>query len=373
MSKDSLESKLSARARETEPSGIRKIFDLAATLKSPIDFSIGKPDFDVPDALKDDCVSHIRAGRNAYTPSAGLPELKDKLLTQARATGGRPDAAIVTCGVSGALTLAILALAGPGDDVLIPDPYFVSYKQLVSLAGARPVLYSTYPSFSGILEPIRRAFTDKTKLVILSSPANPTGVSASSEELNEAVKFIESRGAVILSDEIYSAFCYDAPFKSVGSISNNAVVLGGLSKTHAMTGWRLGWALGPAPFIDAMTKFQQFTFVCAPSMVQYAALKALDMPVDNVVVEYRRKRDMICGGLETLGYRFVKPDGAFYVFPEAPGGNGTAFVERALKRNLLLVPGGVFSAKDTHFRIAYAVSDEMMARGLDALAELIKS
>ncbi len=362
---------LADRTLRIEASGIRKIFDLAATLKSPVDFSIGQPDFDVPDMLKDTAVAAIRSGFNRYTPSPGIPELRRAIIENiARRHGYRPEACMVTCGTSGALALAVWACVGEGCGVLVPDPYFVSYRHLVTMAGGEPIFYDTYPDFSASAERIEAAAAPRCRVLILNSPSNPTGAVIPERTLREIADLARSRDWLVISDEVYDMFSYDCGSASFGALYDKTIVVNGFSKAAAMTGWRVGYATGPAELIEGMCKLQQFTFVNAPAPMQKAALAALETDLSGHAAAYRRKRDRICEGLSEAGYSFRRPGGAFYVFPEAPGGSGEAFAAKAIGENLLIVPGGAFSRRDTHFRISYAAPDDTIEKGLAILARL---
>ena len=359
------------RMAKLDASGIRKVFDLAARMKNPVNLSIGQPDFDVPDPVQDAAVAAIRAGKNRYTVTQGIPELHAALRERIRADKGfDPDGLLVTSGVSGALLLAFLVLINEGDEALIPDPYFVMYKHLVNLAGGAPVFVDTYPDFRITADRIEKRLSPRTKLLLLNSPANPTGAVVPEEELPKIADLARARDLLVISDEIYDFFSYDAPARSIGPLYSNTLVMGGFSKSHAMTGWRLGYAAGPADVIQEMTKLQQFSFVCAPSFAQAAGLEALKTDTTPYVEAYRRKRDAIHQGLLDAGYDARKPEGAFYVFPRAPWGNDMEFVAEAIRNELLIIPGSVFSEKNTHFRISYAASDETIAKGLEVLARL---
>jgi aspartate aminotransferase/aminotransferase len=356
-----------------DASGIRKVFDLAATMKNPIDLSIGQPDFDVPDAMKAIAVQAVEAGFNRYTQTQGIPELRAGVLASLRAAGRVPadDAldVMITSGTSGGLLLAILALVNPGDEVLFADPYFVMYKHLVNLVGARPVGIDTYPDFALTAARVARALTPRTKMLIVNSPGNPTGVVLPPAALRDIAAVCNQRGIWVLTDEIYSAFCYDTPFSSIFPLLERGLLLDGFSKSHAMTGWRVGYAVGPRALIQEMNKVQQYTFVCAPSMAQKAAVAALDHDVSAHIAGYKRKRDMVYDNL-CGQYELSKPAGAFYAFVRAPGDDATAFVQRAIAQNLLIIPGSVFSERDTHFRLAYTADDATIQRGLDVLLAL---
>jgi aspartate aminotransferase/aminotransferase len=358
------------RMSRLDASGIRRIFDLAATMENPVNLSIGQPDFDVPEPVKRAAVESITAGRNRYTVTQGLAQLQASVARRLKEEFGRENPPIlITSGVSGGLLLAAMTLINPGDEVLIPDPYFVMYKSLVHLTGGVPVFIGTYPDFRLKPEAVAAAITPKTKLLLLNSPSNPTGAVASEADLRAIVEVCRARGVLVLSDEIYDLFCYDAPYVSAAKFDPNVLLLRGFSKTYAMTGWRLGYATGPAEVIRAMTMLQQYSFVCAPSPAQYGGVAAMETDVSAHVAEFRRKRDLMRSRL-SRHFRIAAGEGAFYLFPEAPGGNGTAFCEAAIKRKCLVIPGGVFSERDTHFRISYATDTASLERGADILCKL---
>jgi aspartate/methionine/tyrosine aminotransferase len=247
------------------------------------------------------------------------------------------------------------------------------YKHLVTLAGGTSMFVDTYPDFQLTAERVEPMITDRTKLLVVCSPSNPTGAVAGPDVLRDLVDLCERRGIGLLSDEIYDEFCYDRAdgrTPSPAEFGDQMIVLRGFSKTYAMTGWRLGYAMGPPALIEQMTKLQQYTFVCAPSMVQVGGLSVFDVDMSRYVDQYRRKRDMV---VEALSERFdlTPPGGAFYAFPRVPTGEtGTQFVERAITRELLIIPGNVFSESDTHFRLSYACDDDTLRRGLDLLNAL---
>jgi len=364
---------IAKRAKLIDSSGIRKVFALAAELKDPVNFSIGQPDFDVADALKEEAIKAIRAGQNKYSQTMGDEVLREKIAGKVKDEFGwaRP-AVIVTSGVSGGLLLAFMALVNPGDEVIIPDPYFVMYKHLVNMLGGKCVFINSYPNFELPVEKIAESITDKTKLILLNSPSNPTGMVYSEQQIKELAEIAKAKDVVILTDEIYEKFCYDGGCTSIAGYCDNVLLLRGFSKPYAMTGWRLGYAAANESLgvvVEEMTKIQQYTFVCAPTPFQKAAIAALDYDVSDFVDAYRRKRDLVYEGLKDK-FELVKPTGAFYAFVKAPGGSGTEFVEKAIKNNVLIIPGSVFSEKDTHFRISYATSDEKIRQGVEILCKL---
>jgi len=340
-------------------------------MADPISLAIGQPDFDVPGEAKDEAIRAIRDGFNKYTQTQGTPELRAALAKACgREFGWDGDRLyLITCGVSGALMLAMLTLVDPGDEVVFADPYFVMYSHLTNLAGGQPVAVDTYPGFRPDAQRLADAITDKTRLLILNSPCNPTGAVYTERELKDIAQVASGRDLLVISDEIYKDFCYDGPFRSIASYYDNVLIMRGFSKSYAMTGWRVGWCSGPREIIEKMTMLQQYSFVCAPSMAQAAAVKALDLDMSAEQAAYRKKRDMVYQALRSpLG--LVKPEGAFYAFVPAPGGDAGAFVRKAIENNVLIIPGEVFSRANTHFRISYATSDEKLARGLEILAGL---
>jgi aspartate aminotransferase/aminotransferase len=232
-----------------------------------------------------------------------------------------------------------------------------------------PVLVETYPDFRPDPQRIAAAITDKTRLLIVNSPTNPTGVVYRRDELKAIAEIAAQRDLLILSDEIYEFFCYDEPFVSMASLYDNTLLMRGFSKSYAMTGWRMGWVAGPKVILEKMAMLQQYSFVCAPSMAQKAALVAMETDVSSHVADYKRKRDRVFDALAGP-FGMIKPEGAFYAFVPAPGGEATAFVTRAIANNVLVIPGNVFSRRDTHFRLAYTTDDERLEKGLEILVGL---
>ena len=373
----SVEPFISQRCHAVDASGIRKVFDLGAKLTDPINLSIGQPDFDVPEAAKAAAIEAIRSGRNGYTLTQGIPELRARIEAALIDEFGPLDDArvLVTSGVSGGILLSLMALLNPGDEAICLDPYFVIYKHAVRLLGGVPVFVDTYPDFRLDPDRIEAAITPRTKVLILASPSNPTGVVLSAEEMKQAADIAERHNLILISDEIYCQLSYDGAAPSGWrEARHRTLLLRGFSKSAGMTGWRLGYAAGPRPLIEAMTKLQQYTFVCAPSMVQYAGLAAMDVDITVHVDEFRARREFVHRALRD-DYEIVRPGGGFYFFPKVPDGyaNATAFVERAIENGLLVIPGNVFSERDTHFRISYAAEQSVLQRGCDVLRRLARS
>jgi aspartate aminotransferase/aminotransferase len=360
------------RMQSVEVSGIRKVFDLAASLKDPVDLSIGQPHFPVPASVKQAAKAAIDQDKNGYTASQGIPELRAKIAADLRRRyPGQDREVIITSGTSGGLVVALWCTVNPGDEVVIFDPYFVMYPHLITSVGGTPVYVDTYPDFRIDLDRLRAALTPRTKAVIINSPGNPTGVVYPGETLREVARLTRERGILLFSDEVYRAFCYDEPFCSPAEDNPDTVVFDGFSKTYGMTGWRLGFCHGPRRLLEEMIKLQQFTYVCAPSMVQHAGVAAWDCDVSAIVADYRHKRDLVVEALGGL-FELAAPGGAFYLFARAPWGTGTEFVSEAIRNNLLIIPGGTFSRRDTHFRISYAASDVTLQRGIEILRRLAR-
>jgi aspartate/methionine/tyrosine aminotransferase len=358
------------RMSRIEASGIRKIFELGRGLKDPVNLSIGQPHFDVPEPIKAAAKAAIDRGDNGYTVTQGIPELRSKLSGQVKARlPGQEREVLVTGGTSGALMLALCATVNPGDEVILFDPYFVAYPHLVTLAGGTPVVLDTYPDFEIDVNTVAAAVSPKTKAILFSSPSNPTGVTTRADTLRELTSLAREKGVLLIADEIYRSFWYDGQFRSAAEFDPNVLVVDGFGKSYGVTGWRLGYAHGHKRLIEEMAKLQQFTFVCAPAPFQHAGVAALEFDVTGIVADYKRKRDYVCEALAGR-YEIARPGGAFYVFPRAPWGTGTDFVQEAIRRNLLIIPGIVFSRRDTHFRVSYAAADDKLRQGVDLLNQM---
>ncbi len=369
---------LAERVRAIEPSGIRRIFELMATMQDPINLSIGQPHYEPPAQLVDAAHRAMLAGRNRYTVTQGLPELNALILADVeRRYGRRPETSLVTAGVSGGLMLAFQCLLNPGDEVLLPDPGFVMYRHLATLCGATVRYYSLYPRESGGrfgVDPaeIERLCSPRTKVVLVNSPSNPTGAVLTRGEVEGICRAANRVGAFVVSDEIYDFFTYVDDYASPVNYAERCIQLGGYSKTYAVPGWRMGFATGPSAVLESMKTLQQFSFVCAPAPFQQALVDTIPtIDLSPHLVDYRRKRDHLTASLHPA-YRLAAPEGSFYAFPELPGTGTDAakFLAAALEKRLLIVPGKAFSARDTHFRISYAADDATLARGIAALNEL---
>jgi len=361
------------RMSRIEASGIRRAFALASTVKDPINFSIGEPDFDVPEPLKQKAIEAIRNGYNKYSQTTGDIALRERIAQEVQSEFGWDDPAIiVTSGVSGGLLLSFLALVNPGDEVIIPDPYFVIYKHVVNLLGGKCIFADSYPDFDLPVEKIADSITDRTKLIIINSPCNPTGAVYSRDRIEALAKLAAENDIIVLADEIYEAFCYDGSCCSIAGYYDKTILLRGFAKAYAMTGWRLGYAAmrkSLAEVAEQMTTIQQYTFVCPPTPFQKAAIAALDFDVSSLVEAYREKRDLVYEGLKDK-FELTRPRGAFYAFIKAPGASATEFTEQAIKNKVLVIPGKIFSEKDSHFRISFAAHNDTIRKGIEVLNKL---
>ncbi len=391
---------ISDRARAIDASGIRRIFDLGARLTNPINLSIGQPDFPVPEPIKRAAIRAIETDCNGYTPTQGVAPLlakvthwlKTDLGWDAQPAGGAGEgqpSALITTGTSGALSLAFAALLNPGNEAIIPDPYFVAYPHLCALAGARAVLCDTGDDLRMTAARVEPLITERTKLVLLNSPSNPCGVVSTPEECRDLLELCRAKGVLLISDEIYDEFTYPefALDRAAGDASlarcpsparlpgacDDVLLIRGFGKTYACTGWRLGYCAGPSALIAQMAKIQQYTFVCAPSALQHGAAECFGVDMSDQVHEYQRRRDYVVGRLAPLT-DVPTPGGAFYAFPKVPARLGLSdaeFVERCVDRNVLIIPGSVFSTRTDRVRISYATSMDRLEEGLDVICELM--
>ena len=379
------ESRIARRARAVQASGIRRIFDLAASIKDPINLSLGQPDFPVPDAIKQAAVAAIDGDLNGYTPTKGIPPLlaaiRERLEDRVGWKANDPSIdAMVSSGTSGALLLACLALLDEGDELVVPDPHFVMYPEIGPLTGAKVVTCSTYPDFRMTAARIEPLIGPRTRAVLINSPSNPCGVVLGERELEEIVDLCRRRGVVLLSDEIYDEFVFDDALEhgtcpSPARFGEDMLVIGGFGKTYACTGWRMGFAAGPTRLIAEMCKLQQHIYICAPTPAQHGMIASFGVSMRPQVEAYARRRDLVCEAFAGLA-DVPHPGGAFYAFVEVPprlGIAATAFVERAIANRVLVVPGKVFSHRDTHFRLSFATEESALREGLGILVDLMRS
>ncbi len=379
---------LSRRVVGLKPSGIRKFFDIAATMKDVISLGIGEPDFTTPQPILEAGVRSLQAGETHYTSNSGKLQLRQGIAQNLQNRYGvqyDPVTEIIaTVGVSEALYLTFVALLDPGDEVIIPTPCFVSYQAEVYLAGGVPVEIPSRMENNFQVDPeeIRKHITPRTKVIFIGYPSNPTGAVAERETLLEIAKIAIEHDLMVVSDEIYDRLVYGFEhicFPSLGEeIKQRTVLLGGFSKSHAMTGWRIGYAAAPAEIIAGLVRIHQYTIMSAPTTAQDAALEALrwDNYVDEMVTEYDRRRKLIVNGLNRLGLTTFEPRGAFYAFPKitASGMDDEAFAEALLhEEHVAVVPGSAFGAGGEGFvRCSYATSYEKIEEALRRMEKFME-
>ncbi|MBQ3003839.1 MAG: aminotransferase class I/II-fold pyridoxal phosphate-dependent enzyme [Clostridia bacterium] len=381
--------RLNHKVTEIKPSGIRKFFDLLDDMKDVVALTVGQPDFVTPWHIRNAGIRSLEEGRTYYTSNNGLMEFRQEIANyQNRRFGLEYDAAsevIVTVGGSEAIDLALRATVNPGDEVIVPEPCFVCYAPLVSMAGGVPVSLPLKWSNSFKLTPeeLKGALSPKTKGIILAFPNNPTGACLTKEELAALADVIRETEAFVISDEIYGELTYDYTHTSIASMPDmreRTVVVGGLSKAYAMTGWRLGYTLAPAYLTKQMAKIHQYGIMCAPTTSQYAAIEALrngDGDIEMMKAEYRARRNLIVSRLREMGIDCFMPEGAFYVFPEIGkfGLSSDEFCERLLyEKRVAIVPGTAFGECGEGFaRLSYAYSVRHIEQAMERMAEFIQT
>ena len=361
---------IAERMKHIDASGIRKAFEMAKAMKDPINLSIGLPDFDVPGPVKAAAIAAIEERHNAYTVTQGIPELRGKLQAAVDAQFGHADRQVlVTAGTSGGLLLGLCCVVNPGDEVIIFDPYFGMYRHLATLAGGVSVLVDTYPDFRIDAAKVAAAMTDRTKCVVVNTPVNPTGIVATADELRALARLCRERGILLISDEVYRAFCYDHPFASPATWNEDVLVVRRLQQDlrHDRLAAGLCPRPGPADPGDGQAPAVQLRLRAehGPARRRRGARPGPDRPDRRLPPQARHGRR----GPER-GLRARPPRGGILCLPAAPWGTASEFVAEAIRHNLLIIPGNVFSRRDTHFRISYAVDDATLRRGLDVLRKL---
>ncbi len=364
---------LSSKVVAMKPSGIRKFFDLAAQMEGVISLGVGEPDFKTPYAIRRAGIQSLEQGKTWYTANAGLLPLREAIAAYLKRRFdleyvGKNEI-LVTVGGSEAIDLCVRALVSPGDEVLIPEPSFVCYDPIASLAGGVPVAIPTRAEdrFKLTAEALKAAITPKTKLLVLPFPNNPTGAVMSKEDLEAIAEVLRGTNIMVLSDEIYAELTFGSkhvPFASIDGMWERTITVNGFSKAYAMTGWRLGYAAGPQPIIAQMTKVHQFAIMSAPTVSQHAAVEALapacDAEIERMTVEYNMRRSLMVDSLNRMGLTCFDPRGAFYVFPSitVTGLSSDEFCERLLKeQRVAVVPGTAFGQSgEGHVRISYSYS-----------------
>ncbi len=378
---------LSEKVTGIKPSGIRKFFDIVSEMKDAVSLGVGEPDFDTPWHIREEGIYSLERGRTYYTSNAGLKELKEEIAEYQKRRFGlcyNPSGEIyVTVGGSEAIDGALRAMLDDGDEVIIPQPSYVSYEPCVVLANGVPVIteLKEEDEFKLKKEQLEKAITDKTKILILPFPNNPTGAIMTEEDLKGIAEVVLEHDLFVLSDEIYSELTYGSRHVSIASfpgMKERTIVINGFSKSYAMTGWRLGYACGPKVILDQMLKIHQFAIMCAPTTSQYAAVEALkngDDGVEYMRNEYNRRRKFLIKSLRGMGLKCFEPFGAFYVFPciKEYGMTSDEFAEALLaEEKLAVVPGTAFgSCGEGFLRISYAYSVEDLKSALERLERFI--
>lgn len=379
---------LSDKIVEIKPSGIRKFFDIVSEMKDAISLGVGEPDFDTPWHIRDEGIYSLEKGRTFYTSNAGLKELKEEITNylkrKLRVTYHAKDEVLVTVGGSEGIDIALRAMVNPGDEVLIPQPSYVSYEPCAILAGAVPriIELKAENEFRLTAQELREAITDKTKLLILPFPNNPTGAIMERKDLEEIAEVILEKDIFVLSDEIYSELTYKEEHVSIVSLpgmQERTILINGFSKAYAMTGWRLGYACGPKEIMEQMLKIHQFAIMCAPTTSQYAAIEALkngDEDVREMREAYNQRRRYLMHAFKQMGLECFEPFGAFYVFPciKEFGMTSDEFATRFLEEEkVAAVPGTAFGdCGEGYLRISYAYSLENLKLAIGRLENFIK-
>ncbi len=381
--------KLADSIKSVKPSGIRRFFDIVNEMDNVISLSVGEPDFKTPWHVRQAGIRSLELGRTWYTPNRGFKELCEEIAKfyerKYNITYNPYEDVVVTVGGSEAIDIAIRCLAAHGDEVLIPQPSFVCYEPLTVMAGATPVIIETkaQDNFRLTAAQIEEHITERTKLLILPYPNNPTGAIMEREDLEAVAELVKKHDLMVLSDEIYSELTYcgkmHISIASVDGMKERTVVINGFSKAYAMTGWRLGYALGPKEIIAMMTKLHQFCIMSAPTTAQYAAIEALrngDGDIEHMRSEYDMRRRLVVDSLNAMGLSTFTPEGAFYAFPciKSTGLSSEDFCTRLLRsKHVALVPGSAFGESgEGYVRLSYSYSLKHLKQALRLIEEFIK-
>jgi aminotransferase len=378
---------LSDTLRDIKPSGIRKFFDLLADMGDVTALTVGQPDFVTPWHIREAAIQSLEKGHTYYTSNSGLPELRGeitKYMLRRFDLEYQPDEVLVTVGGSEAIDVAVRSLVNPGDEVIVPMPSFVCYEPIVRMAGAKAVIINTKAENGFKLTPdeLRSAITDKTKMLVLPYPNNPTGAILEREELEALAQVLRGTNIAVLSDEIYAELTYGKKHISIANIEGmkeRTVIASGFSKAYAMTGWRLGYLIAPKVWLKQMTKLHQYAILCAPTVSQFAAVEALkegDSDIADMCAEYDRRRNFIYEGLREIGLPVQMPEGAFYIYPYI-GGFGLSseeFCQRLLmEEKCAIVPGTAFGdCGEGYARISYAYSVKHIEEALEKIKRFIE-
>ncbi|HWR05935.1 aminotransferase class I/II-fold pyridoxal phosphate-dependent enzyme [Sporomusa sp.] len=380
--------RISPAVKAVPPSGIRRFFDIAAEMKGVISLGVGEPDFITPWHIRESCVHGLHKGYTTYTSNYGLLELREEIArtiyTNYNVAYDPRTEVLVTVGVSEALDLAIRALLSPRDEVLIPEPCYVSYKACVMLAGGVPVPVPTTieHEFRVTVAQLEKLITPRTKALLIGYPNNPTGAIMPKKDLEAIARFAQKHDLIVISDEIYADLTYDGThtcFASLPEMRDRTILLNGFSKAYAMTGWRIGYALSNPDFIAAMNKIHQYTMLCAPITAQLGAIEALrhgKEKMEKMVAEYNCRRQLMLEGLHSIGLTCFEPKGAFYIFPaiKETGLTSMQFAEELLKaEKVAVVPGDAFGESGEGFiRCSYASSISNLSEALERIRRFVK-
>ncbi len=378
---------LNQMVKDMPPSGIRKFFDLVSEMEGAISLGVGEPDFVTPWHVREACIYSLESGNTHYTSNKGMPELReavcDQIKKEMELDYDPAEEILITTGVSEAVDLAFRATLNPGDEVIVPEPCYVAYAPDIILAGGVPKMVPTRPVDEFRVQPeiIASAITDKTRCLLLSYPNNPTGAIMTRNDLEDLADLVVENDLLVVSDEVYAELSYSGNHASFGQLEGmkeRTVILNGLSKSHAMTGWRIGYVLGNEALVGAMTKIHQYTMLCAPTMAQVAALEALHKGREEMLHmkhEYDLRRRLFVSGLNRIGLNCFEPRGAFYAFPSIQGWNLSSeeFAEKLLReQKVAVVPGCVFGPSGEGFlRCSYATSREELIEALDRMETFI--
>lgn len=380
---------LNQSIQSVSPSGIRKFFDIANEMDNVISLSIGEPDFQTPWHIRDEGINSLTKGKTWYSPNRGFSDLLNEITRyyerRFSLTYSPSEQTLVTVGGSEAIDLALRTLIDPGDEVIIPQPSFVCYEPLTVMAGGKPVIINTKneDNFRLRADDLRSAITPKTKLLVLPFPNNPTGAIMERSDLEQIARIVVENDLLVISDEIYSELTYGGrnhvSIASIDGMYERTVVINGFSKSYAMTGWRLGYALGPAPIIDQMTKLHQYGIMSSPTTAQYAAIEALkngDRDVNKMRDEYDMRRRLVVDGFNEMGLSCFEPLGAFYVFPciKSTGLTSEQFCTRLImEKHVAVVPGTAFGECGEGFvRVSYSYSLKHLKIALGRIREFVK-
>jgi aspartate aminotransferase len=362
-----------------EISGIRKCFEGAAP--GSVNLGLGQPDFDTAEHIKRAAIRAIEQGLTGYTPNCGLPELRAAIADKFKRENGiecSPEEIMVTSGASEALFLIIAALVDRGDEVMIGDPAFLSYAELTKLVGGRPVSVPLDGDLRLSPDSLQERISGRTRLIIINSPANPTGAVQTAEQMKAIAQIAEDSNIAVLSDEVYEHFIYKGEHVSPGRFSDNVITVNAVSKTYAMTGWRLGYLAARGCALEQLLKIHQYVQACASSISQAAALEAISGPQDCVALmrdEFRSRRDLLVKGFREMGVPLTEPDGAFYLFPRVGGGaagDGDAVSARLGQAGVITVPGSAFGpGGKEHIRISYAAARSQLEEALRRMKDIL--